>query len=125
MERMTDELIDGVVVVEQGKVVGVLSAFDLCKAMLDGRINIEETPVEALMIPNPECLKLDDEVAFALHKMHVAHYPIIPLVDAQGGALGMVSSLDVIDSLAEMYPQEVLNLPPSPEDDYPPKEEGA
>jgi hypothetical protein len=57
--------------------------------------------------------------------VHPLSYPIIPLVDARGGALGMVSSLDVIDSLAEMYPQEVLNLPPSPEDDYPPKEEGA
>jgi CBS domain-containing protein len=125
IERMNDELVEGVVVVEQGKVVGVLSAFDICKTLLDGRVDIDQTPVEALMLPRPECLHLNHDVAFALHQMHVAHAPIIPLVDAQGHTLGVVSSLDVIGSLAEMYPQEVLNLPPSPENEFPTQVEGA
>lgn len=125
IEKMNEEQIDGVVVVDQKQVVGVLSALDICKAMLDGRTDIDQIPVEALMRPQAECLRLDDAVAFALHKMHVGHYPLIPLVDDQGRAVGAVSSLDVISSLAEMYPQEVLNLPPSPEDEYPPQEEGA
>jgi CBS domain-containing protein len=125
IEKMNDEQIDGVVVVDQKQVVGVLSAYDICKTMLDGRVDIDQTPVETLMRPQAECLRLDDEVAFALHKMHVGHYSLIPLVDDQGHAVGAVSSLDVIGSLAEMYPQEVLNLPPSPEDEYPPQEEGA
>lgn len=125
IERMQETPIDGVVVVEQGKVVGVLNAFDICKAMLDDRLHIDQTPVEALMRPNPECLQPDNDVAFALHKMYVLQYPLIPLVDDQGLGVGVVSCLDVIGTLAEMYPQEVLNLPPSPEDESPPKAEGA
>ena len=125
IERMQEAHLDGVIVVEQGKVVGVLNAFDICEAMLGDGLQIDQTPVEALMHPNPECLQPDNDVAFALHKMHVLQYPLIPLVDDQGVGLGVISCLDVIGALAEMYPQEVLNLPPSPADESPPKAEGA
>jgi predicted transcriptional regulator len=48
----------------------------------------------------------------------------IPIVDAEGKATAVLRTLDVIHFLAEAFPEQVLNLPPRP-DQILPKPEGA
>ena len=44
--------------------------------------------------------------------MSVAGYRTVPLVDAAGIPLGVVTVSDVIRWLAGLFPEAVLNLPP-------------
>ncbi len=39
----------------------------------------------------------------------------VPVVDAKGRAVGMMSIRDILVHIAEQYPQEFINLPPDPE----------
>ena len=44
--------------------------------------------------------------------MSVAGYRTVPIVDEVGRPVGVVTGSDVIRWLADLFPEEVLNLPP-------------
>jgi CBS domain-containing protein len=75
-------------------------------------IDPKATALSAVMTPNPEVLSLGDRVAYAVHCMSVAGYRTVPLVDAEGKPVGIVTVSDVIRWLANLFPTTVLNLPP-------------
>ena len=66
------------------------------------------------MTPNPTTLKTTDSVADAIRLMNQGHYRHLPLVDENGGLVGVLGVRDLINYLAEHYPYEVYNLPPDP-----------
>ena len=53
----------------------------------------------------------------AIHLMTGGGYRHLPLVDEDGRLAGVVSARDLILYLAELFPMEVYNLPPSPHQD--------
>ena len=88
-------------------------------------IDIAPTPVEELMTTNPECLGLDDEIVYALNQMSVGGYQHIPLVDSENRPTGVVSMCDLVGVLVEVFPQDVLNIPPFPKHGLQSSREGA
>jgi predicted transcriptional regulator len=48
----------------------------------------------------------------------------IPIVDANGRATAVLRNLDVINFLAEAFPEQLLNLPPRPHQTMPKAEGG-
>src|SRR6266850_793147 len=66
------------------------------------------------MTPEPETLRLDDHVAWALKLMHVGGYRHVPLTDAEGRPVGVVSIRDIVEFIIDLFPAPVLNLPPEP-----------
>jgi CBS domain-containing protein len=72
-------------------------------------------PVKKFMSPKPETLKLGDPVAYALNKMSVGRFRHVPIVDADGTLVGMISIRDIVDFIVELCPEEILNLPSQPE----------
>jgi CBS domain-containing protein len=46
--------------------------------------------------------------------MNERHFRHIPVIDEAGNAHGIVSVKDVINLIAESFPEKVLNLPPRP-----------
>jgi CBS domain-containing protein len=79
-------------------------------------IGLDPTAVhlEEIMTPDPECLRPDDTVAFALHFMHIGGYRHIPLVNEEHEPVGIVSVKDIVDHIVDHFPEEVYNLPPRP-----------
>jgi CBS domain-containing protein len=61
-----------------------------------------------------ETLTPDDPIAFALQRMSVGGFRHVPLVDAAGRPVGILSVKDIVDYFAENFPREVLNIPPEP-----------
>jgi CBS-domain-containing membrane protein len=41
-------------------------------------------------------------------------YRNLPLVDKRGALVGLLRQQDVVEYVAESFPQEILNLPPRP-----------
>jgi CBS domain-containing protein len=66
------------------------------------------------MTANPDALTLDSTLGEALQLMAERGYHGVPLVDDAGRVAGHLDSRDVLEYIAEAFPQEVLNLPPRP-----------
>lgn len=103
-----------VLVVREGRLVGVFTERDVLTKVIGREIDLDGVEVGMLMTPDPECLTLDDGIAYALNLMSVGGFRHIPLIDAEQRPTGVVSMRDVVDYIVDTFPEAVLNLPPSP-----------
>jgi CBS domain-containing protein len=72
-------------------------------------------PVAEVMTADPEHIRRGDRLATAVRLMRRHGYRHVPVVDDDGRVLGCVRHEDVVDYLAEVYPEHILNLPPDPD----------
>lgn len=113
-----------VLVVRRKRLVGVLSERDLAQKVLGRDIDIEVTPVDSVMTPEPESLGLNDSVAYALNRMNLGGYRHVPIVGADNIPIGIISVKDIVNLLVDEFPNAIMNLPPEPRV-YPTTREGA
>ncbi len=73
-----------------------------------------DQPVETLMTTDPHTLDLDQTIRDAIVLMQTGRYRNVPVVDEDGILVGVVRQADIIRYLAESFPEELLNLPPRP-----------
>jgi CBS domain-containing protein len=125
IEVMQRQRIGCILVVDQDRLVGVFTERDVLTKVAAQEVDIDHLRVDEIMTSDPEYLGIDNELVYALNQMSVSGYRHIPLVDHQGRPTGVVSMRDIIDYLASLFPQEVLNLPPSPILGIPRSSEGA
>ena len=114
IEIMQHERIGCVLVVDQERLVGIFTERDVLLKVAARGVDIDRLSVAELMTPDPECLTVDNELVYMLNQMSVGGYRHVPLIDGQGRPTGVVSMRDIIDYLANMLSQSVLNLPPYP-----------
>ena len=108
---MRDERVGCVLVVENGALVGIVSERDLLMRADEPR---SARPLREVMTPEPETLSPDDPIVYALNKMSVGGFRHVPLVDAEGRPVGVVSVKDVVNYIVDFFPNDVLTVPPSP-----------
>jgi CBS domain-containing protein len=102
-----------VLVGSSGRLVGIFTERDVLTKVVfrhDGPL----TPLESVMTPNPETLEAGATINYALNMMSVGGYRHIPIVDRDHKPVGVLSVRDIVDFLVQLYPEEVLNLPPTP-----------
>jgi CBS domain-containing protein len=108
---MREHRIGCVLVVEEERLVGIITERDLLLKVEDADLG---RPIQALMTPDPEVLTLDDPIVYALNKMSVGGFRHVPLVDDARRPVGIVSVKDIIDYIADFFPNDVLTVPPDP-----------
>jgi CBS domain-containing protein len=96
----------------EGRLAGIFTERDVLTRVVGRDLDARKTPLGEVMTRNPEALTASDRVAYAIHCMSVAGYRTIPLVDAEGQPIGVVTVSDVIRWLASLFPETVLNLRP-------------
>ena len=94
-----------------GRLVGVLTERDIFARIVVGHVDLSQ-PVETLMTTEPKTLDLDDTIRDAIVLMQTGRYRNVPMVDDSGHLVGVVRQSDIINYLAESFPEELLNLPP-------------
>jgi CBS domain-containing protein len=104
----------GVLVVRDGKLVGIFTERDVLLRVAGHPIDLGRAKLGELMTPDPVTLPADAGVLFALNKMLFEGFRHIPLVDEQGQPTGVVSMRDLIEYLSGFLNREVLSLPPDP-----------
>ncbi|OFV89487.1 MAG: hypothetical protein A3J75_08130 [Acidobacteria bacterium RBG_16_68_9] len=114
VNKMTEGRVGCVLIEEAGQLAGVFTERDVLCKVVTGNLDVDRTTLEAVMTPNPECLTLDDRIAYALNKMSVGGFRHIPLVDEHGRPAGVVAMRNIVDYIVDLFPGEILNLPPEP-----------
>ncbi len=113
-ERMGKKRVGCVLVVKEGKLIGLCTERDIIQKVLCTGTDPTSVRIEKIMTADPECLQPTDSVAFALHLMHMGGYRHVPLVNEDYQPVGIVSVKDIVDHIVEHFPEEVYNLPPRP-----------
>jgi CBS domain-containing protein len=113
IERMLARRQAGVLVTDAGgRLTGIFTERDVLTRVAGQGRDARQTRLGEVMTRDPEALRIDDRVAYAVHSMSVAGYRTVPLVDADQRPVGVVTVSDVIRWLAGLFPEAVLNLPP-------------
>jgi CBS domain-containing protein len=112
---MQQKQLSCVLVVEHGRLVGVFTERDVVTKVATASFDMDHVHLYEVMQPDPECLSMDDELVYALNQMHRGEYQHVPVVDEQRRPTALVSMQTIVGYLIESLPQDILNLPPSPE----------
>lgn len=112
MKMVTHRRAAVVVVDREGRLVGIFNQLDMLTRVTAQDRDPRQTRLGDVMTRDPEALAPDDLIAYAINRMHNAGYRTIPLVDADRRPIGIVTVNDVVQWLAELFPEAVMNLRP-------------
>jgi CBS domain-containing protein len=104
---------EALLIVDQGGLVGILTERDVLIRIL-GRDVDGSRPVTDFMSAEPRTLSAEATLLEAMTAMESGHYRNLPLLDDSGKVVGMLRQQDLLEYVAEAFPQEILNLPPRP-----------
>jgi CBS domain-containing protein len=94
---MRDRRIGALMVVENERLVGILSERDVVFRVVADERDAQSTRVADVMTASPETILPDKPFSHALHMMYEGGFRHVPVVDAHGRAVGMVSARDALD----------------------------
>ena len=98
IRRMHDKGIDCVLVVDNGRLVGIFTDRDAVLKVAGTKVGRQ--PISAVMTHDPVVLRHNETIAVALNKMAVGGFRHIPIVE-DGRPTGVVTARDVFHHLAE------------------------
>ena len=106
-QLMKQKEVGAVMVVEEGKLVGVFTERDaLFRVLAEGR-DTRTTRLSDVMTRNPATIHPDRPFAEALHIMHEGGFRHVPVVE-DGCPVGMVSARDALGPELEDFVYELL-----------------
>lgn len=97
-----------------GTLQGIFTERDLLNRVAGRKLDWSECRVADFMTRDPETLRPDDRIVWALNLMHMGGYRHVPLVDPSNHPVGVISVKDIVEFIIELMPAAVLNLPPDP-----------
>ena len=105
----------GTVLVCEGKrVIGIMTERDVLMKVVARDVSYDE-PVDQFMTPNPRTLTPDRTIGDAIRLMNDEGFRNVPIIDPETAeATALFRVRNVIDHLAESFPEHVINLPPRP-----------
>jgi CBS domain-containing protein len=113
IRQMQDRQGECVLVCDDGRLQGIFTERDVLLKVIGSSLNLDG-PVDTVMTPSPGTISADATVREAVEAMDRGGYRNLPLVDDKGKLVGLLRQQDVVEYVAESFPQEILNLPPRP-----------
>lgn len=111
--QMRDQGGDAILIKHDGRLAGILTERDVLTRVFGAGVD-PARPVSEFMTAAPHTLSADSSLLEAMQAMESGHYRNLPLVEPDGTVVGLLRQQDLVEYIAEAFPQEILNLPPRP-----------
>lgn len=106
----------GAVLVEElGRIVGIFSERDLMLRVDHSDLAWSARRVDEVMTKEPRTIGENEPIEDALNIMLTGGHRHLPIVDAAGALVGIVSVRDILIHIVGFFPADFVNLPPDPE----------
>lgn len=93
---MTENNIGALLILADGKIAGIFTERDALNKILSGGLDPEQTELAQVMVRDPLTIREDKPLAYALYMMAEGGFRHVPVVDAGGVPVGMVSARDAL-----------------------------
>ncbi len=93
---MAEKRIGALLVLDQGRIAGIFTERDALNKILAAGLDPDTTPLAQVMVRDPQTIRVDKPLAYALHLMAEGGFRHVPVVDAAGLPVGMVSARDAL-----------------------------
>jgi len=93
---MAEKKIGALLIVEQGRIAGIFTERDALNKVLAAGLDPDKTVLAQVMVRDLQTIRADKPLAYALHMMAEGGFRHVPVVDADGAPLGMVSARDAL-----------------------------
>jgi CBS domain-containing protein len=121
--QMRQERVGCVLVCRDGRLVGIFTERDLIRRVLAGGRPLG-LPLRECMTPDPVVVQPGESIGSAVRRMQEGGYRHLPVVDAAGRPVGVLSVKRIVHYLVEHFPSTIYCLPPDP-NVFPLQREGA
>ncbi|MCE1239128.1 MAG: CBS domain-containing protein [Azonexaceae bacterium] len=95
---MAEKRIGALLVVDGRQIAGIFTERDALNKVLARGLDPDTTLLSEVMVGNPQTIRADRPLAYALHMMAEGGFRHVPVVDDDGLPLGMVSARDALGS---------------------------
>src|SRR5258705_3145628 len=100
---MRERRTGAVLVTRDAKPVGIFTERDVLRRVVMTSLPAD-TPIADLLTAEPETLGIDDSVGFALNRMIPGGFRHIPVTDASGRAVGVLSQREIVAFVVSLLP---------------------
>ena len=114
VRQMRDESSGCALLTRDGRLAGIFTERDVVLRVV-GVEGAMDQPVSDWMTPDPDRVGQKDPLNMAVRLMRRRGFRNVPVVDEAGRVVSCVRHKDIVNYLAEVYPEQVLNLPPDPD----------
>ena len=104
---MQQHSVGAVMVVENGRLVGIVTERDALFKVMAKRLDAESTQIAAIMTRDPQTIHPDKPFEDALRIMHSSSFRHVPVVE-NGRPIGMVSARDALGPELEAFIHALL-----------------
>jgi CBS domain-containing protein len=104
---------EALLIVDGSRLVGIFTEHDALTRVIGQDADLSR-PIDDFMTREPRTIDAGATLHQALGTMEEGPYRNLPLIDSGGNLVALLRQQDVLEFVAEAFPQEILNLPPRP-----------
>ncbi len=97
----------------QNKAIGVFTERDVLRRVIGEHVDLD-SPITDVMTTDLASVRESDKIAHAIQLLHQRGLRHLPVLDDEGGPIGLITVRRVMEYLVEHFPQTIYNLPPDP-----------
>jgi CBS domain-containing protein len=109
-KAMVERNVGAAIVLEEGRLVGIFTERDVLKRVVTKQLNPETTPVAEVMTKNVVTVREDADRSLVLRLMNEHHVRHLPVVDAQGRVVSVLSMRQLLRAAVQDLEQTVWQL---------------
>jgi CBS domain-containing protein len=110
LQLMTEQSVGAVVVIEEGKAVGIFTRRDAIERVVLPKLPLETTAVSKVMTSTVEVLSKDTDLGDALKLMASRPYNHLPIVDSESRVVGLATTKLIMKETIEKLSDELGSL---------------